>query len=84
LAAAGGICLSGTAYDQVETKLALTYRYLGEKAVKNIAKPVRVYRVQMEPGSIVPRRHRALRKSLPWLALAVVMLLLVEVGVTAI
>jgi TolB-like protein/Tfp pilus assembly protein PilF len=41
----GGICISGTAYDHVENKLGLGYKYLGEQAVKNIAKPVRVYRV---------------------------------------
>jgi TolB-like protein/class 3 adenylate cyclase/Tfp pilus assembly protein PilF len=41
----GGICISGTAYDQVENKLGLGYNYLGEQAIKNIAKPVRVYRV---------------------------------------
>jgi len=49
LAEGGGICLSGTVYDQVETKLPLGYESLGEQAVKNIAKPVRVYRV-VEPG----------------------------------
>jgi adenylate cyclase len=49
LSEAGGICISGTAYDQVENKLSLGYEYLGEQAVKNIAKPVRVYRVLMEP-----------------------------------
>jgi TolB-like protein/class 3 adenylate cyclase/Flp pilus assembly protein TadD len=48
LAEGGGICLSGTAYDQVENKLHLKYVYLGEQAVKNIARPVRVYRVVME------------------------------------
>src|SRR5215471_17286602 len=51
LAEPGGICMSGTAYDQIENKLALEYEYLGEQAVKNIAKPVRVYRVQMRPNA---------------------------------
>ena len=45
LSDAGGVCISGTAYDQVENKLDLRYDYLGEKSVKNIARPVRVYRV---------------------------------------
>jgi adenylate cyclase len=49
LSEAGGICISGTAFDHVENKLGLGYEYLGEQAVKNIAKPVRVYRVLMEP-----------------------------------
>ena len=48
LSEAGGICISGTAYDQVENKLSLGYEYLGEQTVKNIAKPVRVYRVLMD------------------------------------
>ena len=45
----GGICISRTAYDHVKNKLKLGYEYLGEHSVKNIAEPVRVYRVLMEP-----------------------------------
>lgn len=45
LAEGGGICISGTVYDQVENKLMLGYEYLGEQTVKNITKPVRVYQV---------------------------------------
>jgi adenylate cyclase len=52
LSEAGGICISGTAYDHVENKLSLGYEYLGEQTVKNIAKPVRVYRVLMEPEAV--------------------------------
>jgi adenylate cyclase len=52
LAEGGGICISGTAYDQVENKLSLGYQYIGEQAVKNIAKPVRVYQVLMEPEAV--------------------------------
>jgi len=51
LADGGGICISGTAYDQIEKKLSLGYKYLGEQAVKNIEKPIRVYQVLMEPGA---------------------------------
>ncbi len=49
LSDAGGICISGTAFDQVRNKLELGYEYLGEQTVKNIALPVRVYKVMMEP-----------------------------------
>jgi adenylate cyclase len=55
LAEAGGICLSGTAYDHVEGKLPFAYDFLGEQTVKNIARPVRVYRL-LEPGSSSARR----------------------------
>jgi adenylate cyclase len=50
-ALAGGIAVSGTVYDQVENKLALTYGSLGEHAVKSIAKPVGVDRVAMGAGT---------------------------------
>ena len=48
LAEAGGICISESAYQQIENKLPLRYKYLGEHQVKNIAKPVRAYRAQIE------------------------------------
>jgi adenylate cyclase len=49
LAKPGEICISMTAYDHVKNKLKLGYEYLGEHSVKNIAEPVRVYRVLLEP-----------------------------------
>ena len=52
LAEGGGICISGTAYDQLKIKLELGYEYLGEHSVKNIAAPVRVYKVLMEPEAV--------------------------------
>src|SRR5262245_8892915 len=48
LAEGGGICLSGTAYDQIEGKLAVTCEFAGEHSVKNIARPVRVYRLRLD------------------------------------
>jgi adenylate cyclase len=44
----GGICISGSVYDQVENKLGLEFEYLGEKTVKNIKKPIRAFRVKIE------------------------------------
>jgi adenylate cyclase len=52
LSDAGGICISGTAFDHVENKLRLGFEYLGEQTVKNIAKPVRVYRAQIESDAV--------------------------------
>ncbi len=48
LADPGGICISRTAYDQIEDKLPFGYKYLGEKAAKNIPRPIRVYKVIFE------------------------------------
>ena len=55
LSEAGGICISGRAYDQVENKLGLEYENLGEHQVKNITRPIRVYRVLSYPGAAAHR-----------------------------
>jgi adenylate cyclase len=52
LSEAGGICISGRVYDQVENKLGLEYVDLGEHQVKNIRKPIQVYRVINKSHSI--------------------------------
>ncbi|NND49201.1 MAG: adenylate/guanylate cyclase domain-containing protein, partial [Rhizobiales bacterium] len=44
LSAPGEVYVSGTVYDQAAGKLAASFEALGEKSVKNIARPVRVYR----------------------------------------
>ena len=49
LADPGGICVSKTAFEQIEAKLPLGYEFLGEQTVKNIVKPVGAYKVVMEP-----------------------------------
>ena len=56
---AGGICISGRAYDQVANKLRLEYEDLGEHQVKNISTPIRVYRVLSYPGAAAHRVVRA-------------------------
>jgi class 3 adenylate cyclase/tetratricopeptide (TPR) repeat protein len=48
LADGGGICVSGTVYDQIAGKVALLWEFLGEQAVKNITRRVRVYRLRLE------------------------------------
>jgi adenylate cyclase len=46
----GGVCISGTAFEHVENKLDLAYEDLGDHQVKNISRPIRVYRVLPYPG----------------------------------
>jgi adenylate cyclase len=85
LAEPGGICLSGSAFDQVRGKLNLTFDHLGEKQVKNIAEPVTVYMVLLddkaaalgtsiapETSPVLTRRNKA--------AIAIAFLLLVFAG----
>jgi adenylate cyclase len=57
LAEAGGINISGSAYDQVKNKLSYRFEYQGEQPVKNIKDPVRIYRVEMTPEAAGKRRH---------------------------
>jgi adenylate cyclase len=52
LAEGGGICLSGSVFDQIEGKIPLNYEYLGEQTVKNIKNPVRVYRINVKSEKI--------------------------------
>jgi len=54
LADPGGLCVSGTVYDQVEGKVLLSFNFAGEQTVKNIAKPVRAYHVAMDATSRAP------------------------------
>ncbi|NIO05997.1 MAG: tetratricopeptide repeat protein [Proteobacteria bacterium] len=60
LADAGGISISGSAYEQIENKLTLGYEYVGEHTVKNIKKPVRVYRVRMKTDGTIPEVKKEL------------------------
>jgi TolB-like protein/class 3 adenylate cyclase/Tfp pilus assembly protein PilF len=85
LAEAGGICISGTVYEHIKTKLALWNEFLGEHAVKNIAEPVRVYKVHMEPGAVaeVSSEKRAGLRRWQWAALAVVAVFVVGAGAVA-
>jgi adenylate cyclase len=54
LAEPGGICISGTVFDALGTKLPLDYEYLGEQHVKNIDHPVRSYRARLKDGAVLP------------------------------
>ena len=51
----GGVLVSGTAYDQLQGKLGLPLEFTGEQRVKNIARPVRAYRVRLD-GKAARRR----------------------------
>ena len=50
LAEPGGVLVSNTVYDQVRGKLPFTFEDLGERQVKNIEQPVRIYRLHI-PGA---------------------------------
>jgi adenylate cyclase len=81
LADGEGICISGTAFDQVGKKLPLGYQYLGEQTVKNIEKPIRVYKVLVEPeavGKVIGENSRL--KVCHWTAIFGLAVLIIVAG----
>jgi adenylate cyclase len=78
LAKPGGICISKTAFDHIESKLPYGYDFIGEQTVKNIIKPVGAYRLLMEPrvtvsGKPLDKKRSAIKR-IPILVGAVVVL----------
>src|SRR5947207_2215539 len=51
LAEPGGICVSGTVRDHIGDRLDLTFDDLGDQSLKNIARPVRVYRIRFDAAT---------------------------------
>jgi adenylate cyclase len=92
LAPAGGICVSGIVYSQVKNKLALRYEDLGEQTVKNIAEPVRAWRVLVGSERSVPVEAenqnttlaRVPRRARPTYQVALIRLVLVAGAIVAI
>jgi adenylate cyclase len=83
LAEGGGICISSMVHHHVEGKLGFDYEDLGEQTLKNIAKPIRVYRLLSHPGAAAHRVKEAkkgLRKKWVRIALAAGVLLIVAAG----
>ncbi|MBN9985460.1 tetratricopeptide repeat protein [Rhizobium laguerreae] len=77
LAQPGGICISGTAFDHTVHRAEVGFSSLGEQQLKNIADPVRVYRVLLDPseaGKVVayrrPRRRAIIVATLAALLIA--------------
>ena len=82
IAEPGGICISGTAQDHLKQTVEAGYAYLGERQVKNIEKPVRVYRVLLDPedaGLVIDAKPKDRR---PWIAAAMAagLLLVIAAG----
>jgi len=64
IAEPGGICISGSVYDQIQNKLTLQIRQLGEQSFKNIAQPVRTFSVSAESAAPPTDSGRARKRGL--------------------
>jgi len=58
LAQPGQVFISGGIYEQIKNKLVCGYESLGDRKVKNITDPVRVYRVLPDPAALNTRKRR--------------------------
>jgi len=58
IAERGEVYISGGIYEQIKNKLVCGYESLGDRKVKNITDPVRVYRVLADPAALNKRRRR--------------------------
>ncbi len=82
LADPGGICISRSVHDHVKNKLSVGYQSMGAHGVKNIAEPVRVYRIVPEPDAFGKAVGRVWYRLKQWqkVALAIAIALLQVVG----
>ena len=69
----GGVCVSAAAYEQVRDRVGETFIDLGEKQLKNIARPLRAYALKLEPSGAAPaaKAPTAARREPPHLSLVV-------------
>ena len=58
IAQPGEVYISGGIYEQIKHKLVCGYESLGDRHVKNITDPVRVYRVLSDPAALQQNRKR--------------------------
>jgi adenylate cyclase len=65
LAEPGAVLVSNTVHDQVRDRLPFTFENMGEQQVKNITRPVSVYRVQEDASTIAPPLATPARLPLP-------------------
>jgi adenylate cyclase len=74
IAEPGGICLSRSAYEQVKGKVELTVQDRGEQRLKNIAEPVRVYKVDIGGTDVRSPRNRSGGRIITGAAMAIILL----------
>ncbi|MFQ5764650.1 MAG: adenylate/guanylate cyclase domain-containing protein [Rhodospirillales bacterium] len=84
LADSGGICISGSVFEEVKHKLPLGFEDMGPQEVKNITELIHVYRVRLEPeaAGTMSNGKRPAKRHWQWAALVVV--LAVSVGAAAV
>jgi class 3 adenylate cyclase/pimeloyl-ACP methyl ester carboxylesterase len=54
MAAPGGVCISGVVFDQIDGKIDLSFRSLGTQSLKNIARPIEAYAIELNKEDRLP------------------------------
>ncbi len=83
IAEPGGVCISGTAFDQLKSKVEVGYESLGDVQVKNIQQAVRAYKVLTDPdqvGILIVKEQKSLAISYRLVAIAAALLIAIIVG----
>jgi adenylate cyclase len=86
LAEPGGICISKTAFDHIESKLPYGYDFLGDQTVKNISKPVGAYRVLLDPrvtasGKPIDKKHFFFNRRSMIVGIAAILVVVIAAGI---
>ena len=73
IAQPGGICIAGSVYDQIQNKLSLQFKRLGEQQFKNIGQPVRTFSITHGERGALPAslRRPGLKSALAFGAAAI-------------
>jgi len=85
-ASPGGVCISGSVYDQIRNRLSLSFKPLGDMRFKNIPQPVRTFSIVEAdglgelPSPTATPDHRGVARYAKWLAPAAALLLLAVGG----
>jgi TolB-like protein/class 3 adenylate cyclase len=61
----GGVCISGSAFEQVRGKTSFVFEDLGERALKNIDRPVRLYAMRIAASPAIDNRPAGVQKAVP-------------------
>ncbi len=84
MAEPGGVCISGSVFEQIKHKLSLGFEDMGQQEVKNIAEPVSAYRLvpgQVSVAATVAAKPSATRRwRMPAIAVVVTVLVAIVGG----
>jgi adenylate cyclase len=65
MAPVGGICISGSVFEQIKNKLPRNFEFLGNKEVKNIAEPIAIYSLSLTENPTPSRGGQQATPSAP-------------------